>query len=194
MATGQHQRTGFAKLLESIGVPYPDFTATALVGLPGMIQLVRQLPRLFQEGYRLLRNFRQASAPIREADDFAVMGRRLERLGYDQANTSRILQSVKNGDQVVIVGENMRRVNAASNMVNNAGGRAVTYSPRNWTDLSRNSLEANRSWIRYWGKDKGATILDIGRQPTIRRGGPSPFYGIENRSLNRWDIYTPFGN
>jgi len=62
MATGQHQRTGFAKLLESIGVPYPDFTATALVGLPGIIQLVRQIPRLLQEGYRLLRNFRQASA------------------------------------------------------------------------------------------------------------------------------------
>ena len=122
----------------------------------------------------------------------AAMETRLERLGYDQANTSRILQSIKNGDQVVVVGGNMGRVNAVSNMVNNAGGRAVTYAPRNFSGKSRNSLEANRSWIRYWGKDKAATILDIGRQPTIRSGGPSPFYGIENRSLNNWGIYTPF--
>jgi hypothetical protein len=120
------------------------------------------------------------------------MQRRLQRLGYDDANTSRIIGAIGRGDQVVIVGENMRRVNAVSNMVNRAGGRSVTYNPRNWSGMNRNSLEANRSWIRYWAKDKQATIIDIGRQPTPRATGPSPFYGIENRSLNRWGIYTPF--
>ena len=117
----------------------------------------------------------------------------MQRLGYDKANASRIMRSIQNGEQVAVVGENMRRVNAVANMVNNAGGRAVTYAPRQWSGLNRNSLEANRSWIRYWAKDKGAPVIDIGRQATPRPTGPSPFYGIENRSLNRWNIYTPFG-
>lgn len=124
--------------------------------------------------------------------NLATIGRRLERLGYDQNNTARILQAVERGDQVVVVGENMKRVTAVARMVENAGGEAVTYAPRNWSGLSTNSLEANRSWIRYWGVEKGATVIDIGRQPTPRPSGPSPFYGIENRSLNRWEIYTPF--
>lgn len=126
------------------------------------------------------------------ADELGTMGTRLQRLGYDQANTTRIMNAIENGEQVVIVGENMKRVNAVSRMVEGAGGRSVTYTPRNWTGVNKNTLEANRSWIRYWGKDKGATVIDIGRQPTIRPDGPSPFYGLENRSLNRWDIYTPF--
>jgi len=93
---------------------------------------------------------------------------------------------------VVIVGENMKRVNAMSRMVKEAGGHPVTYNPRNWSGMNRNSLEANRSWIRYWAKDKGATVIDIGRQPTPRPSGPSPFYGLENSSLHKWEIYTPF--
>ncbi len=126
------------------------------------------------------------------ADAIGVMSRRLDRLGYDSANADRIIQSIQSGEQVVVVGENMRRVNAVANMVNDAGGRAVTYAPRNWTGVNRNTLEANRSWIRYWAKDKGSPVIDIGRQPTPRATGPSPFYAIENRSLNRWGIYTPF--
>ena len=117
---------------------------------------------------------------------------RLQKLGYDDYNTERIMDSIKNGEKVVIVGENMKRVNAVANMVNKAGGRAVTYNPRNWNGVNKNTLEANRSWIRYWAKDKGVTVIDIGRQPTPRPTGPSPFYGIENRSLNKWGIYTPF--
>jgi len=135
-------------------------------------------------------------APTRAAnvvDDVGTMRTRLSRLGYDEANIARIMNAIENGEQVVIVGENMRRVGAVSRMVEKAGGRSVTYAPRNWSGLNRNSLEANRSWIRYWAKDNGATVIDIGRQPTIRPDGPSPFYGLENRSLNRWGIYTPFG-
>lgn len=129
---------------------------------------------------------------VQTADNVGVMESRLRRLGYDEANTNRVIQSIQNGDQVVVVGENMKRVNAVAGMVDSAGGNSITYEPRNWSGLNRNSLEANRSWIRYWAKDMGVTIIDIGRQPTMRPQGPSPFYGIENRSLIRWEIYTPF--
>ncbi|MEE9354006.1 MAG: hypothetical protein V3U75_00295 [Methylococcaceae bacterium] len=121
-----------------------------------------------------------------------TLGDHLRRLDYDTANNTRIMQSIENGEQVVIVGENMKRVNAIAKMVDNAGGKSVTYTPRIWKGVSRNSLEANRSWIRYWAKDKGVTFIDIGRQPTPRPFGPSPYYGIENRSLNQWGVYTPF--
>ena len=124
-------------------------------------------------------------------DHVGAMKTRLHRLGYDEANSARIMKAVEDGEQVVIVGENMKRVNAVSRMVDNAGGRSVTYVPRNWMG-NRKSLEANRSWLRYWVKDKGIPAIDIGRQPTPRPFGPSPGYGIENRSLNRWGIYTPF--
>ena len=132
--------------------------------------------------------------PVGDASRTALttMERRLQRLGYDDVNTDRLLRSIENGEQVVIVGENMRRVNAVSRMVEEAGGAPVTYAPRNWGGMNRNSLEANRSWIRYWALDKSAPVIDIGRQPTPRPLGPSPFYGIENRSLNKWGVYTPF--
>ncbi|MDH3599914.1 MAG: hypothetical protein OEU26_09795, partial [Candidatus Tectomicrobia bacterium] len=120
-----------------------------------------------------------------------AMKTRLQRLGYDEANSARIMKEIENGEQVVIVGENMKRVKAVARMVDNAGGRSVTYSPRNWTGPNRNGLEANRSWLRYWAQDKGVTAVDIGRQPTPRPFGPSAAYGMENRSLNRWGIYTP---
>lgn len=121
-----------------------------------------------------------------------AMENRLTRLGYDHVNTARIMKSIENGERVVIVGENMKRVNALARMVDKADGKSVTYAPKNWNGMSRNSLEANRSWIRYWAKEKGTPTVDIGRQPTIRPSGPSPFYGIENRSLNKWNIFTPF--
>jgi len=119
----------------------------------------------------------------------AAMGKRLQRLGYDEANATRIMNSIANGEQVAIVGENMSRVQAIARMVEKAGGTAQTWNPRNFRGLD--SMEANRSWIRYWAKDKGSTVIDIGRQPTERLKGPSPFYGMENRSLRRWGIYTP---
>jgi hypothetical protein len=122
----------------------------------------------------------------------AAMGKRLQRLGYDEANANRIMQAIANGEQVVVTGEKMSRVQAVARMVNSAGGKAVTYAPRSFTGLKKNTMEANRSWIRYWGKTKEAPVIDIGRQPTIRPDGPSPFYGMENRSLHRWGIYTPF--
>ena len=56
----------------------------------------------------------------------AKLGNRLERLGYDEFNTNRIMDSIQKGEQVVIVGENMKRVNAVARMVENSGGKSVT--------------------------------------------------------------------
>jgi len=143
-----------------------------------------------------LGRFKQLSAFYRSnkltSSSTDLINNRLRRLGYDDTNVNRIMKTIENGEKVVVVGENMKRVNVVARMVDNAGGQSVTYAPRNWSGMNLNSLEANRSWIRYWAKDKKATSIDIGRQPTIRPDGPSPFYGIENRSLNRWNIYTPF--
>jgi RHS repeat-associated protein len=122
----------------------------------------------------------------------AQLSRRLDRLGYDTATRDAILAAVAEGRQIIVVGESMKRVGAVERMVANAGGEVRTYNPRNFTGLSRNSLEANRSWLRYWVKDRGAVVIDIGRQRTPRPGGPSPFYWMENNMLNQWDIPTPF--
>ncbi|MFN9752818.1 MAG: hypothetical protein ACK57U_15705, partial [Planctomycetota bacterium] len=133
------------------------------------------------------------NAPSSAVDSaIAAMGKRLQRLGYDEANATRIMNSIANGEQVVIVGEKMSRVQAVARMVKSAGGEAVTYAPRSFTGLNKNTMEANRSWIRYWAKTKETPVNDLGRQPTIRPDGPSPFYGMENRSLHRWGVYTPF--
>jgi hypothetical protein len=141
----------------------------------------------------LVHNSSGAQGSVNAVDNAtAAMGKRLQRLGYDEANATRIMNSITNGEQVVIVGEKMSRVQAVARMVEGAGGEAVTYAPRNFTGLNKNTMEANRSWVRYWSKTKDTPTIDIGRQPTIRPDGPSPFYGMENRSLHRWGVYTPF--
>jgi hypothetical protein len=126
------------------------------------------------------------------AEDIGVVQTCLQKLGYDEINTSRIVNTSENGDQIAIIGENMKRANAVARMVESAGGKSISYNPRNWIGVNKDFSEANRSWLRYWGKDKGIPVIDLGTPPMPRPRGPSPFYGIENRSLNRWDIYTPF--
>jgi len=128
--------------------------------------------------------------------DPGKLTRRLQRLGYDNANAARIVNAATRGEQVVIVGENMRRVRAVARMVQRAGGRPVTYNPRNVIigPATKPALHANRNWIRYWAQKKRAPVIDIGRQRTSRgKHGPSKFYGLENRMLGKWGIYTPFG-
>ncbi len=122
------------------------------------------------------------------------LSRRLERLGYDRANRARILRDVRAGRPVTVVGENMKRVNAVRKMVDRAGGmsRPVPKGWSKWTAPTRHTIEANRSWVRYWTKNKGATVIDIGRQATPRRWGPSMQYWMENNMLHKWDVYTPF--
>ncbi len=79
----------------------------------------------------------------------------------------------------------MDRVNPVAKQLEQSGYNVKTYNPRNFRsspgNLNVNDIEANRSWIRYWTKDKGSTVIDIGIYPgrTVR----SPFYGVENRSV-----------
>ena len=86
---------------------------------------------------------------------------------------------------VVVMGESMGRVNPVAKQLKQAGFNVKTYNPQNFRsspgNLNRLDVEANRSWIRYWTKDKGATVIDIGIDPS--RTARSPFYGVENRSV-----------
>jgi len=124
-----------------------------------------------------------------------ALTRRLEVLGYDAKHVNQIVAAAKAGREIVIVGEGMKRVNRVAKLVSRAGGKPITYSPRNMvTGATRNALEANRSWLRYWVRKKRTTVIDIGRDPMPRTTyGPSKFYGLEHRSLVRWNIYTPSG-
>lgn len=79
----------------------------------------------------------------------------------------------------------MGRVNPVADELRQAGFDVKTYNPQNFRSspgsLNILDVEANRSWIRYWTQEKGATVIDIGIDPsrTVR----SPFYGVENRSI-----------
>jgi hypothetical protein len=63
---------------------------------------------------------------------------------------------------VVVVGESMSRVEKAAEQLRQQGLDVRTYDPREGT---RNSMEANRSWLRYWTKVRQATVVDIGTDP-----------------------------
>lgn len=124
-----------------------------------------------------------------QAEQLGLLQKRLKQLGYDDASITAIMDAIRNGEAVAIIGENMKRVRALESMVNGAGGTAVTWNPRNQQSPS---LEANRSWLRYWAQQNGAPAIDIGPQPTYREM-PSDFYAMENRSIRWWGIPTPFG-
>jgi len=64
-----------------------------------------------------------------------------------------------------------------------AGLQVRTYQMRNFTGLNNQTLDANRSWIRYWS-NKNALFVDIGLEPgSLSRGA---FYALEDSSLTRW--------
>ncbi|MDP1624658.1 MAG: RHS repeat-associated core domain-containing protein [bacterium] len=78
---------------------------------------------------------------------------------------------------VVVIGESMRRVNPVADSLRKIGFNVKTYNP----NPSPPSLEANRSWLRYWTIEKGATVVDIGLDAT--RAEPSLYYALEYRSI-----------
>ncbi|TGK20119.1 TIGR04388 family protein [Leptospira fluminis] len=86
---------------------------------------------------------------------------------------------------VVVIGESMEtRVNQVRDALVGKGFNVRTYEPRNFRsieNLNPKDVEANRSWIKYWTKEKGANIIDIGRDPLRKRR--SAFYGVEVRSI-----------
>ena len=66
-------------------------------------------------------------------------------------------------------------------------GTARGNGPRSKSVLADpRDVNANRQWLRYWAKDRGALVVDIGHDPG-RPGDTGPFYGVERRSLyNNW--------
>ncbi|PNV72620.1 TIGR04388 family protein [Leptospira inadai] len=88
---------------------------------------------------------------------------------------------------VVVIGENMERVNPVRDALINKGYDVRTYDPKNFRSVNGianpKDIAANRSWMNYWSKGKGANIVDIGTDPTRPRTKASPFYGIEVKTL-----------
>jgi RHS repeat-associated protein len=97
-----------------------------------------------------------------------------------------VAEAIANGRPIVVVGRGMGRVNPVAEAIRAAGGNVKTYEPENFRsspgNVDRRDVEANREWLRYWAKDRGALIIDIGHDPA-RPGDTGPFYGVERRSL-----------
>lgn len=98
----------------------------------------------------------------------------------------------------------MSRVEPVVGELSEAGFNVKTYNPRNFQsspgNLLRKDVENNRSWIGYWTKGKGATVVDIGPDSIkASQGISSPFYDVETRSIyNNWKYpnviqYNPEG-
>jgi len=96
---------------------------------------------------------------------------------------SNISNQIPINKPVVVIGKSMGRVNPVAAQLRQNGFNVKTYNPRNLRSssgyISRLDLEANRSWLKYWTYEKGATIVDIGLDPSRPIYYRSPFYAIE---------------
>jgi RHS repeat-associated protein len=101
-------------------------------------------------------------------------------------NDPRLDEALADGRPLVIVGRGMNRVHPVADALRKLGHQVQTYLPKNFRSSPGNlvdaDVEANRSWIRYWAKKKGALVIDIGEDPT-RPGSIGPFYGAERSTL-----------
>ncbi len=99
-----------------------------------------------------------------------------------------VADAIASGRPIVVVGRRMSRVDPVRDALRAAGANVKTYEPRNFrskTSLDPKDVEANREWIRYWSKKKGALVVDIGNDPDPTTT-PSAFYEVEKRSLGSW--------
>jgi hypothetical protein len=89
-----------------------------------------------------------------------------------------------------MIGESMGRVKPLAKQLKTEGFDVKTYNPKKWRSTriftERKDMERNRSWIRYWAKEKSAQIVDVGYD--VLRKKKSDFYEMERRSLKRWGI------
>jgi Pretoxin HINT domain len=86
-------------------------------------------------------------------------------------------------EPVVVIGRNMAdRVRVYAEELRNEGFDVRTYKPRS----DPPTLDANASWLRYWAKEKGAQVVDIGPVPKAGPGDKSPYYEMEQHLLKLW--------
>jgi len=104
---------------------------------------------------------------------------------------AQIVQQLSIDLTVTVIGESMNRVRNVADQLGEAGFDVKIYEPKNWRGGIDLDMEANRSWIRYWAKEKGSQIVDIGKDPNRPEGRRSPYYAMESRSVMRWGI-IPF--
>jgi rhodanese-related sulfurtransferase len=104
-------------------------------------------------------------------------------------NINSIAKNISKEKPVVVIGQTMNRVESAATKFKELGFKVKTYNPKNFQstfgNLLRKDIENNRSWLRYWTQNKGATVVDIGLNPM--KNMSSPFYDMEIRSLINWN-------
>jgi RHS repeat-associated protein len=119
----------------------------------------------------------------------AIAGGTISGIGFELGKLGRS-NSIPKDRPVIVIGENMKsRVNVVKESLLEKGYDVHTYEPGNFRsspgNLSRLDLEADRSWLSYWVKEKEATVVDIGIDPSRPRALASPFYDLEQRSIYR---------
>jgi hypothetical protein len=173
--------------------------ALGVLPVIGMVKNLKHAKRLDQVG-DLAKNTDRVGDLAQEARSAArlatnaleTVAARLRRLGYDAATSEKILDAIRNGKDVVIIGEDMKRVRAMVRMVENAGGKVRIFAPKD-LDAIKNLKEANRRWFRRWAKEEGCPVIALGRRPVPRKLGPSEYYDMESRMMRRWRVPRPAG-
>jgi RHS repeat-associated protein len=119
----------------------------------------------------------------------------VDPLGLCKSQTSKnTLHTISKDKSVIVVGESMSRVNKVADELKSLGYNVKTYNPRKFRSFTPDNpgvnpldMEANRSWLKYWTKEKNATVVDIGLD-NARTLPRSPFYQMESRSLySNWN-------
>jgi RHS repeat-associated protein len=94
---------------------------------------------------------------------------------------------------IVVVGENMKRVQEIARRLESPGVRVHIYRARNMTRASNpnsygsaKSLDADWHWLDYWAREKQIDVIDIGLEPG--RIIASPYYAMESRNLVLWEV------
>jgi len=113
----------------------------------------------------------------------------LKELGFDRGARRALYDSIKAGDPIAIVGDDMGRVRKMQKLLGDLGIDAKTYETRTaWRSDTRlgiiNKLDEKRDveWLRRL-KNKDATFIDIQRSPDPLRLRTGHFYLLEEKNL-----------
>lgn len=142
-----------------------------------------------------------AGDALKQLDNIGDVARGVSSSSDELADAARKVDSkidevagdISKEKPVVVIGQTMGRVDPVAEEMSKLGFDVKTYKPQNFQssygNLLRKDVENNRSWLKYWTQEKGATVIDIGADPLkVSQGISSPFYDVELRSLyNNWE-------